>query len=36
MTKIELYEPGELNKLLEQFYAKVRKQVGTDYEPDTL
>ena len=33
---IELYEPGELNKLLEQFYATVRKQEGTDYELDSL
>jgi len=31
-----LYEPGELNKLLKQFYATVRKQDGTDYEPDSL
>jgi len=27
---IEPYEPGELNKLLEQFYATVRKEDGTD------
>lgn len=32
----ESYEPGELNNLLEQFYATVRKQVGKDYEPDSL
>ena len=33
---IELYEPSELDKLLEQFYASVRKQDGTDFERDSL
>ena len=34
--KHELYEPSELNNLLEQFYAMVCRQDGTDYEPDSL
>ena len=33
---IESYEPAKLNKVLEQFYATVRKQDGSDYEPDSL
>ena len=32
---IESYEPTKLNKVLEQFYATVRKQDGSDYEPDS-
>ena len=26
----------ELDKLLSKFYAEVKKQHGTDYEPDSL
>ena len=33
---IESYEPAKLNKVLEQFYATVCKQDGSDYEPDSL
>ena len=33
---IEKYEPEALNKILEQFYATVRKKDGDDYEPDSL
>ena len=33
---IENYTPEELNKILEVFYAEVRKQNGEDYEPDSL
>ena len=34
--EIELYKPGELNKLLESFYAEVKNQHGEDYEPECL
>ena len=30
------YEPDELNKTLEVFYAEVRKSNGCEYEPDSL
>ena len=33
---IEKYEPESLNKILEHFYATVRKKDGGDYEPDSL
>lgn len=33
---IESYEPAALNKILEEFYATVRKKDGKDYEPDSL
>ena len=33
---IENYEPEALNKILEEFYATVRKKGGEDYEPDSL
>ena len=33
---IEKYEPEGLNKILEEFYATVRKKDGKDYEPDGL
>ena len=33
---IENYEPKTLNKILEQFYATVRKKNGDDYEPGSL
>ena len=33
---IEKYEPEALNKILEEFYATVRKKDGEDYEPDSL
>ena len=33
---IEKYEPEGLNKILEEFYATVRKKDGEDYEPDSL
>jgi hypothetical protein len=33
---IENYEPHELNKLLESFYAEVKTQKGEDYEPECL
>ena len=33
---IEKYEPEALNKILEEFYATVRKRDGEDYEPDSL
>ena len=33
---IEKYEPQGLNKILEEFYATVRKKDGEDYEPDSL
>ena len=32
----EKYELEALNKILEQFYATVRKKDGYDYEPDIL
>ena len=34
--EIKSYQPEELNVLLEEFYATVRKQDGTEYEPDSL
>jgi len=33
---IEKYEPEGVNKILEEFYATVRKKDGGDYEPDSL
>ena len=33
---IEKYEPEALNKILEEFYATVRKKDGKDYDPDGL
>ena len=33
---IENYEPKTLNKIVEQFYATVRKKNGDDYEPGSL
>ena len=33
---IEGYEPVALNKILQDFYATVRKKNGEDYEPDSL
>ena len=33
---IEKYEPEGLNKILEEFYATVRKKDEEDYEPDSL
>ena len=33
---IEKYEPEALNKILEEFYATVRKKDGEDYEPDSV
>ena len=33
---IEKYEPEALKKILEDFYATVRKKDGEDYEPDSL
>ena len=33
---IEKYAPETLNKILEQFYAAVRKKNGDDYEPGSL
>ena len=33
---IENYEPEALNKIVEEFYATVRKKDGEDYEPDSL
>ncbi|KAL9987244.1 hypothetical protein ACROYT_G001519 [Oculina patagonica] len=33
---IEKYEPEALNKILEEFYATVRKKDGEDYEPESL
>ena len=32
----EGYEPVALNKILEDFYATLRKKNGEDYEPDSL
>ena len=34
--EIKSYQPEELNVLLEEFYATVRKQDGAEYEPDSL
>ena len=34
--EIEKHEPGELNRLLEKFYAEVKNKNGQDYEPDSL
>ena len=34
--EIKSYQPEELNLLLEEFYATVHKQDGTEYEPDSL
>ena len=31
--KIEMYEPAEVNKLQESFYAEVKDLKGEDYEP---
>ena len=33
---MEKYEPEAMNKILEEFYATVRKKDGEDYEPDSL
>ena len=33
---IEEHEPAELYRLLEKFYAKVKKKNGQDYEPDRV
>ena len=33
---MEKYEPEALKKILEEFYATVRKKDGEDYEPDSL
>jgi len=33
---LEKLEPGDLNKVLEQFYAEVKTVKGKDYEPDSL
>ena len=33
---MESYAPEELNKILESFYAEVRKVNGKEYEPDSL
>ena len=30
------YIPSELNNVLSQFYAEMRKQDGSEYEPDSL
>ena len=30
------YIPSELNNVLSQFYAELRKQDGSEYEPDSL
>ena len=35
-TELEEYSPEELNQVLEQFYAEVRKRDGSPYEPDCL
>lgn len=35
-TKIETLPPPELDKLLERFYAEIKKQNGDDYEPESL
>ena len=34
--EIETYEPSELDRALQQFYAEVRNKDGEDYEPDSL
>ena len=33
---LEEYDPVDLDRILAQFYAEVRKKDGTDYEPDCL
>ncbi|KAK3730999.1 hypothetical protein QZH41_006644 [Actinostola sp. cb2023] len=35
-VKIETLEPADLNTLLNQFYAEVKKVDGEDYEPESL
>ena len=35
-TDIEKYSPQELDSVLSQFYAEVRKRDGSEYEPDSL
>ena len=35
-TEPEEYSPEELNQVLEQFCAEVRKRDGSPYEPDCL
>ena len=35
-TELEEYSPEDLNQVLEQFYAEVRKRDGSPYEPDCL
>ena len=34
--EIERLEPNRLNKILQQFYAEVKRKDGTDYEPSPL
>ena len=34
--QLESYEVPELNEALAQFFAELRKENGTDYEPDSL
>ena len=33
---MENYPPHELNRILEVFYAQLKKADGNDYEPDSL
>ena len=34
--EIERLEPSRLDKILQQFYAEVKRKDGTDYEPSSL
>ena len=34
--EIERLEPDRLDKILQQFYAEVKRKDGTDYEPSPL
>ena len=34
--QLESYEVPELNEVLAQFFAELRKENGKDYEPDSL
>ena len=36
IVDIETVEPGELDKILQRFFAEIKKQNGKDYEPSSL
>ena len=36
IPELSLFAPSELNNILRRFYTELRKENGTDYEPDSL